>query len=88
MSGRSRRLATRRDRRKAKASDWRRQGKPGMGARVGHGPGGSAGHVGATAPVTSSAPPQAAPLTVGRWVAPALRVTLADLAGRRRKKLP
>jgi hypothetical protein len=29
----------RRDRRRAKASDWNRPGKTGMGGRVGHGPG-------------------------------------------------
>lgn len=34
----SRKLQHRRDRRKAKASRWRRQGKGKMGAVVGHGP--------------------------------------------------
>jgi hypothetical protein len=39
MMRKSRKLAKRRDRRKAKSSKWRRQGKTGMGNRVGHGPG-------------------------------------------------
>lgn len=36
---RSRTKAHRRDRRRAKASDWTRPGKCNMGSRVGHGPG-------------------------------------------------
>lgn len=39
----SHKRAIRRDRRKAKATDWRRQGKTSMGSRVGHGTVG-AGH--------------------------------------------
>lgn len=47
---RSRTRAHRRDRRKAKASNWRRDGKQGMGSRVGHGSGNNAGHVGTLKP--------------------------------------
>jgi hypothetical protein len=52
----SHKRAIRRDRRKAKATDWRRQGKTSMGSRVGHGTVG-AGHkyfVAVSLPSTSS----------------------------------
>lgn len=42
-SKRKRTKAHRRDRRKAKASRWKRQGKTAMNAKVGHGPSGSSG---------------------------------------------
>lgn len=45
MSKRSRTRAKHRDRRRAKAFGWRRQGKCGMGSRVGHGPGSAPGIV-------------------------------------------
>lgn len=42
----TRKIAVRRDRRKAKASRWRREGKRGMtGGRIGHGQGGTHGTV-------------------------------------------
>jgi hypothetical protein len=39
MSKKARKRTKRRDRRRAKMFGWRRQGKCGMGGRVGHGPG-------------------------------------------------
>jgi hypothetical protein len=44
-SSKSRRVQRRRDRRKAKASGYRRGAKAGMGSRVGHGASGNVGSV-------------------------------------------
>jgi hypothetical protein len=70
-SKKKRSLEHRRDRRKAKASKWKRQGKANMNAKVGHGPSGSPGgpHEVRT-PNPMPAPPPAAPR-------PGLKVRLA-----------
>jgi hypothetical protein len=71
----SRDLVRRRDRRKARASGWRRPGKQ-IGGPVGHGSGGSLGHLGTRQPPADRAITPTTPVQ-------AMRVPLAALVGSR-----
>lgn len=80
MVKRSRKRAIRYDRRKAKASGWRRTGMQ-MLPKVGHGTGGTVGHVGGRDILQSTGARSSLPSRVTATAEP-LRVSLADVARR------